>query len=506
MTQKQEEISFETCWDELSRGEHVRQNLSSLRSILREKGDRQGMPGCVGDGADIIGLLSDKEPKVRKNAALLLGDLGLCSAVGELYAHYESEETLFVKSAYLAALQKLDASAYIEAFKARRKELASYVPAEEEKKHIAAELRQLEELIAGIEGIGRHRFIGFDAEQKFLLTANHRQSEVILEETAKISASVKRSAKLHPLGVLVKSQKLLPFVKLRTYRELLLCVPVKERVKATPEDAVNAVWKSGIYQMLSACMEGGEVFYFRLDVRSAMGPDEKSAFVKAFAQKLEAISGRRFVNAPKSYEIEFRLIAAKESGFLPFVRIPSLTAGRFSYRRNVVSASIHPSLAAVLAALARPYLKEDAKILDPFCGVGTMLIERDILVPAREKYGVDIYDDAIKFARENAAAAGEQIHFIHRDYFDFRHSHRFDEIIANMPLRGRKTKEEMDEFYRRFFEKSREHLAKEATLILYANEVGFIKKQLRLRRDYRLLQEFVIREKEQFHLFIIRAV
>ncbi len=64
----------------------------------------------------------------------------------------------------------------------------------------------------------------------------------------------------------------------------------------------------------------------------------------------------------------------------------------------------------------------------------------------------------------------------------------------------------MDEFYRRFFEKSRELLAPEGTVILYANEVSFIKKQLRIRRDYRLLQEFVIREKEQFHLFIIRAV
>ncbi len=506
MTQKQEEITFEKCWGELVRGDHVRQNLSCLRGILREDASRQQLPECVGDGANIIGLLADNEPKVRKNAALLLGDLGLQSAVDELYAHYQSEETLFVKSAYLTALQKLDASAYIEKLKARRKELASYVPAKDEKKHIATELRQLEELIVGIEGLGRHRFVGFAAEQKFLLTANHRQGEVILEEAAKISASVKRSAKLHPLGVLVKSRELLPFVKLRTYRELLLCVPVKERVKNTPKDAVKAVWESGIYEMLSACLDGGEVFYFRLDVRSAMGPDEKSAFVKAFSQQMEEISGRRFINSPKTYEIEFRLLAAKENGFLPFVRIPSLTAGRFSYRRHAVSASIHPSLAAVLVALARPYLKENAQILDPFCGVGTMLIERDIQASAREKYGIDIYGDAVNFARENAAAAGEQIHFIHRDYFDFRHAYLFDEIITNMPMRGRKTKEEMDEFYRRFFEKSRELLAPEGTVILYANEVSFIKKQLRIRRDYRLLQEFVIREKEQFHLFIIRAV
>ena len=30
----------------------------------------------------------------------------------------------------------------------------------------------------------------------------------------------------------------------------------------------------------------------------------------------------------------------------------------------------------MIVALAEPYLKENAQILDPFCGVGTMLIER----------------------------------------------------------------------------------------------------------------------------------
>lgn len=82
----------------------------------------------------------------------------------------------------------------------------------------------------------------------------------------------------------------------------------------------------------------------------------------------------------------------------------------------MVAASIHPSLAAMLVSLAKPYLKENAQILDPFCGVGTMLIERDIAQPAREKYGIDIFGPAIEGARENASLAGEKINFIHRDY------------------------------------------------------------------------------------------
>lgn len=497
---------LEKCWEELGRGENARENLSQLRSALKQEECRQEILAYVGDGDKIVEFLTSQEPKVRKNAALLLGDLKLQSEAAALFESYQKEETLFVKSAYLIALQKLDASLYTEQFKARLAELSAYVPADNEKKHVAEELQQLEKLITAVEGIEHHKFSGFSGEQRFLLTTNREQREVTMAEVEGLSALVKRSARLHPLGVLVKSRQLMPFTKLRTYRELLFCIPVKERVPKEPEKAADAVWNAGIYEMLAECMEGGEVFYFRLDIKSRMELDKKTVFAKRFGRRMGELSGRKLVNSVKEYEIELRLFETKEGDFLPFLRIPSLTAKRFSYRRHAVSASIHPSLAAMLVSLAKPYLKENAQILDPFCGVGTMLIERDILVPAREKYGIDIFGDAITYARENAAAAGEQINFIHRDYFDFRHAYLFDEIITNMPMRGKKTKEEMDEFYRRFFEKSKQVLTKGGTIVLYANEIGFIKKQLRIRRDYKLLQEFVIREKEQFHLFIIETV
>ena len=48
---------------------------------------------------------------------------------------------------------------------------------------------------------------------------------------------------------------------------------------------------------------------------------------------------------------------------------------------------------------------------------------------------------------------GEKINFINRDYFDFTHAYLFDEIITNMPVRGRKSKEETDTFYGSIFEK-----------------------------------------------------
>lgn len=66
--------------------------------------------------------------------------------------------------------------------------------------------------------------------------------------------------------------------------------------------------------------------------------------------------------------------------------------------------------------LAKPYLKEDAAVLDPFCGVGTMLIERNKVLPARSLYGIDIYGQAIEGARENTELAGAEISYIQKNF------------------------------------------------------------------------------------------
>ena len=145
--------------------------------------------------------------------------------------------------------------------------------------------------------------------------------------------------------------------------------------------------------------------------------EQRSRFVKKLGSAIEQLSDGKLVNSPGDYEVELRLIANREGKFFPALRFYTLPDHRFAYRKHAIAASMHPSLAALIMELAAPYLKENAQIIDPFCGVGTMLIERDIRVPAREKYGTDIFGEAIDGARENAALAGERIcqSEIHKD-------------------------------------------------------------------------------------------
>ncbi len=72
-----------------------------------------------------------------------------------------------------------------------------------------------------------------------------------------------------------------------------------------------------------------------------------------------------------------------------------------------------------------------------------------------------------------------------------------------MPLRGKRSKEEQDLFYQKFFDKSEGLLVEDGIMVLYSNENGFIKKQLRLHPCFQLYREYVMLEKEGFTLYII---
>jgi 23S rRNA G2445 N2-methylase RlmL len=492
---------LETCYNEIKQHTNPRENLSRIRSIIKDPVQKERFLSLAGDGALLVELLEEQDPKVRKNAALLLGDLQMQQALDALFHAYNIETTLFVKSSYLTAIGRLDVSERLPDLKKCLAQLEAQEPSEEERKHIQAEIRELREIITGVEGIQKHTFTGFCTEREVLLTNAKELRNVTLQELEELGIK-KHQVELHPLGVLVHTSDVAALSRLRTYREMLLLL----HTGRIPQDAAIAAAKiqeSELWELLQECHDEPAPFYFRLEVKGHMELNQRAVFAKRFSAELERLSGKKLINSPKDYEIELRLIETREGNFIPFLKLYTIAAKRFAYRRGATATSMHPALAASLVREALPYLKEDAQILDPFCGVGTLLIERDILVPAREKYGVDMFGEAIGKGRENAAAAGQQIHFINRDYFDFQHDYLFDEIITDMPLRGKRSREEMDAFYAEFFRKSKEHLVPGAVIILYSNEEGFIKKQLRVQKEYRLLQESCIRKKEEFSLYVI---
>ncbi|MCM1282718.1 MAG: methyltransferase [Muribaculaceae bacterium] len=524
---------MEEIYRELLELKNVRQNLSALRKWLKDGGAAEELKARIAGQEELFySFLKSEDAKTRKNAALLFGDLCYGSAALLLYQAYEREETLFVRSAYLEALLRYPAGELQEeSAKAGLKEQEERLqealltgvlrrrtdggtpaqePLGENKKHVAEELRALRQLRIRGEGIKSHSFDRAQGENRVLLITNRLHREVVRRlvlEAYKSCAADKEPdsapvVKLHPLGVSVETGDLVPLSMVRAYRELcFLCPQGEPLVSRDPEEAAKSIapWLAGLCRKY----HGEGVFYFRMECRAPMTLEERSTFTRRLGVELEIASHGRLVNSPGDYEVELRLVMNREGLFFPCVKFYTLPDARFSYRKHAVSTSLHPSVAALIMELARPYLKEGAQLLDPFCGVGTLLIERDIAVPAGDKYGTDIFGDAIIFGRENAALAGEKINFIHRDFFDFRHAYRFDEIITDMPRRGKQTKEEMDALYEQFFRYASGLLAPQGVIIMYTNEVGFVKKQLRLHREYRLLQETLMQTKTGFSLMVI---
>ena len=415
----------------LLKKENVRQNLSSLRQEIKDENAlAEALKLLAGEDELLVSFMGADDAKTRKNAALLIGDLHMSQLSDEVFKAYEAEQMRFVKGSYLAALSQLDCKELLPQLMERAKELEHMTVTAENRKHIEEELNEINKILIKYNGITHHTPLLEGVKAELLLMTNRLHREVVRRQIPV------KDTKLHPLGVLVKTDNIPLIMQVRTFRKM----------------------------------------YFTIHAASLL---------------------------PKAAQTAAGL-PTKNDNYFVCMRLCSIQDNRFAYRKNVLPTSMHPSQAALIVSLAKPYLKETAQIMDPFCGVGTLLIERAHLVPAREIYATDTYGDAITMGRENAAFAKTRINFIHRDFFDFRHDYKFDELITDMPVRNRQTKAEMELFYERFFDKAAEHLVSGGIIVMYSNEIGFVKKQIRLRVEYRLLQETCILDKNDFYLFVIR--
>lgn len=291
--------------------------------------------------------------------------------------------------------------------------------------------------------------------------------------------------------------------EIRTYQELLFAVKGLPSCPMDAEKAAEMIVRSDLFKFLARSHEGNPPYYFRVELKCKMDHSKKSAFTRRLSSKIEKLSGRKLINTTSNYEFEIRLIENKEGSCNVLIKLFTLKDERFSYRKEVIPTSIKAVNAALTVKLAQPYMKEGAQVLDPFCGVGTMLIERHKAVKAGTMYGLDILEEAIEKARENTAAAGHIIHYINRDFFDFKHEYLFDEIITNMPFKiGRKTEEEIENLYEAFFSSAKKVLKDDGIMILYSHNAGHVKK-MAPANGFTVSETFEISLKEGTYVFVL---
>lgn len=483
----------------LSEGNDDRHVLAAIRNEIKEQAALDEAKEFFASYDGFEKLLMSEDPKIRKNAALLIGDLELTAQRDALFHAYEAETVLFVRSAYLKALEKMDCMPYLEAFSKRYEALLHKEHIAEEAKHDREERLALQKILSHAKPQKKHVFRGFSSPKKILLTTHPRYREITYDELPI------REKKCTSSGVLLKTDSPQSVMENRTYKELLFPLKTGAILQDNPAQAARQLLDSDLLSILKEGHTGEEPFLFRVTLATHQPLDVRSSYAKKLAEKLEDESGQTLLNAPSDYEIELRFVETKESTYHVYLKLMTIRPKRFAYRKNSIAMTMKPSLAALLVRLAKPYLVQDAQLIDPFCGVGTLLIERQKLLKTRMTFGIDSYGDAILGARENTKLAGLDIQYVNRDYFDFTHDYLFDELMTDMPLRGKKTKEEQDAFYNRFFDKALTQLKEQAVMILYSDEDGFIKKQIRRHKELKLENQFLINERENACMYIIKV-
>ena len=489
-------------WNQITQGRDVRQNLSLLRQEIKDKGKLKALSALIkGQEEQLTGLLWSEDAKTRKNAALLMGDLGNQDFLEPVYEAYRREEQRFVKSAYLSAIGNFNYSAYLEELKAQLALLGKLEVTQENRKHLMEEMRELSALVVGAEGIKSHEFTGYDRTYDIVLLTNRNFAGLTQEELSALNPDSK--SKVFGAGVRARVTNLRWMDQIRTWQELLFVVRDLGTCPMEPFQAAEVITGSGLLSLLNESNDGGEPWYFRIELKSRKTLEERSAFIRKLSGQIEKLSERRLINSATDYEVELRLIENKEGNCNLLVKLYTLKDTRFSYRREVTPTGIRPATAALTVALAREYMKEGAQVLDPFCGAGTMLIERHKAVRAYTSYGVDIQEEAVLKARKNTEAAGMAAHYINRDFFQFRHDYLFDEVITDMPfVMGRVTEDEIFGLYSRFFHCIGGFLKDDGIMILYSRNRSLVR-PLAAQNGFSVWKEYEISKKEGTYVFIL---
>lgn len=444
----------------------------------------------------LMTLLKLPDPKSRKNVAQILGLLKAEQAVNALYSALETEDTEYVKSAYLYALKDIDFGSIRNELMALRARLSAQEVTASNRKHYNEQMEAYNDLLGS--NITKHTFTGKEVPSEVILITpkglGNYTSDAIYSDVKKVISA----------GVCAQISSIEEIRKVRTYKEFLYIIPEIKRLDPDPESVAEALAKGYLREFLKLRHKEDTPWGYRVSLVGAVDENKKTQFIKRMSGELYRLSKGFFVNQASDYELEIRLLYNKDGNITCMFKLFTIKDERFDYRKEHVAESIRPELAANLMYIAADYLKSNVQVLDPFCGVGTMLIERYRYRKASPLYGVDKFGEAITKAKENSTIAGVEAYYVNRDFFDFKHEYLFDEIITNMPFSKRpEDKYEMKELYKKFFGYAKKLIKRGAYVIMYTRDYEFADEYSGKYGFYSEKEE-LISEKEKAYLCIYR--
>ncbi len=466
---------IESLFENIKGKKEVRKNLIELRRLLKtEKGMDTFEKRRDGYVKVMVTLLKDDDAKVRKNAALILGEMGVQEALGELLKAYRDESQLFVRSAYLTSMLNLDYRACVPALKEREQEILQMSMTEDNHKHLNEELKLLRQLLMKLSKPMGHSYVGEGIESEVILITSPKLEELTWQL---LNKEEQKTARILSGGIRVRTREPERLLRIRTVKEMLFRFCQNPMADCGYETIAQSVLKSDLLQYLEARHEGKGSWYFRVDSKTRQTLREKSQYVTRLAESLELGSNRKLLNSTSDYEIELRILEDKQGRYHVYLILHTMEDNRFDYRRYALATSMHSVRAAEVVMLARAYLKQDAMVLDTFCGTGTLMIERYRKKKTKRLLGVDIYKEAIAGAKKNAELANVPVYLVTKNFSDFVTDTRFDEILTELPAQTEKmTASMLLQLYKTWVSKLPEWIKPEGFIIACVTEEAWMKK------------------------------
>ena len=456
---------------ELSDGDirYCRAALMLLATLSKKEQNRQDIQALLPAGA-LESLLDCEDAKVRKNTAILMGKLADDAYVGALCRALAQETQQFVVPSILLALGAVGGEAAKTA-------LLAYPLSQGEDVHAIAQRDAYQKAYSKLFPHNPAVFTGFSKAHHVLLAPVSGLMDSLLTEGREKGFPLKKMGGY--AAILTADYPAL--FRMRCFYEALL--PFGSVDQLTPETLSSAVIGNQLYSRLKEMHRIDGAFPMRLEIRNAQV--DRGKFASEFFQRLSA---KEFYNAPSSYDIELRAVQKKKKALL-FIRLHTFSDPRYAYRLGTVPASIHPAAAAAAMYLL-PHRRKKAAILDPFCGSGTMLIERDFFEKTSKLNGVDISQKAVQLSEANAQAIGLDLKCFHRSIVGFVPKEPFDEVISNMPFGNRVgTHDSNLPLYREFFKQLPHYLKPGGIALLITNEKALLLRSARSVSELEFLKE-----------------
>jgi 2-polyprenyl-3-methyl-5-hydroxy-6-metoxy-1,4-benzoquinol methylase len=504
--------SIPMLWSKIITEDNPRGLLSVIRDILKKEKPRGMFKRTIGNSKEkLSALLRHSDPKVRKNVCGVIGELGDPSYLEALYNAYNAEDKLFVRYSYVLAIGNCGSAVDGEKLKKMFEDVVANEKSNIEddtlvttNKHINEEKLALTRAIDKLSPTVRHEFKGFDTPVQMLLTIMNYQYQLTLTELDEKWID----GKIVDDGILISEKDLDKIYTCRTFYELLYplidCVDLEFDYKIIASEIINA----DIVGFLNNCHvnDDNAPFGYRVEFKTMDLNRERSEFVKSLSRELDELSKGTLRNSPSAYEVEIRIIERNNLCNV-YVKLYAYKDNRFDYRKNDLATSINPITAAIAIKSIERWLKPNSKVLDPFCGAGTMLIERAKLGESESLTGVDIYREAISAATINSKLANLEIDLIAEDILEFIPYGQFDEMITNMPFDNKSTTHnKYADLYSEFVNKIPEFIRSGGMAFIYTIEKQLFKDVLSGHDELELLQEIKIESGRLTpHIFVLQV-